>query len=331
MSKNVQKISFLLFMLVSVATISCKKKDEGKPIPTVDFSFNPVNPVAPSTVSFTNLSQNATSYVWDFGNGQTSTVQNPSVNYTTGGTFTVTLTATGDGGSNKASKSITITSTPVADFSFTPTNARAPAIITITNTSVSATSYLWDFGNGQTSTLQTPSITYSNGGTYTITLTATGQSGLTNRITKSITVLPAYTRVGITEVAILDYPPTKTNGDNWDSAASGTFPDVYFEITPNAQTTLLYTLPVASRFENLRNSDLPRGWSNTNGSALYTHNSLSQPIDIDLYDYESVGTDEYMGTATFDFRNYISASNPYPSTVTVTNGRISIRLKLAWQ
>ncbi len=322
---------YILLSLIAFIAFGCKKKDEVKPLPTVDFSYSPVNPIAPGTVTFTNQSQNATTYLWNFGNGQTSTLANPSVNYTTGGIFSVTLSATGDGGTSTATKNITVTGTPTADFTFNPQNARAPTAITFTSTSQNAVSYSWDFGNGQTSTVQNPSINYSSGGTFTVTLTITGQGGLTNKTTKSVTILPTYTIVGITSLTILNYPATKTDGSNWDPAINGTFPDVYFNITVSGTTNSLYLLPSSSRIEDLRIADLPKGWATTDGTAFYNHVNLNQIIDVDLYDYDSIGSNEYMGTATFDFRTYITPTNPYPTTVTVTKGTTSIKLGLVWK
>jgi PKD repeat protein len=63
-------------------------------------------------VTFTNTSQNATSYSWNFGDGSTSTATNPSHTFTTGGTFTVQLTATGTGGSNTTSQTVNILAPP---------------------------------------------------------------------------------------------------------------------------------------------------------------------------------------------------------------------------
>jgi PKD repeat protein len=58
-----------------------------------DFYAETVSGVAPLTVQFYDLSTNATSWAWDFGDGTTSTEQDPIHTYTTGGTFTVKLTA----------------------------------------------------------------------------------------------------------------------------------------------------------------------------------------------------------------------------------------------
>lgn len=70
------------------------------PVPVADFSATPAIPISasvPLTVSFTNQSTNADSYLWDFGDGSTSTQTNPQHTYTTKGSFTVKLTATNKG------------------------------------------------------------------------------------------------------------------------------------------------------------------------------------------------------------------------------------------
>ncbi len=67
------------------------------PVPVAAFDATPTIPISasvPLTVSFTNLSNNADSYLWDFGDGTTSTQTNPQHTYTTKGSFTVKLTAT---------------------------------------------------------------------------------------------------------------------------------------------------------------------------------------------------------------------------------------------
>jgi len=69
-------------------------------VPKAAFDASPTIPIAasvPLTVSFTNLSNNADSYLWDFGDGTTSTLTNPQHQYTKKGSFTVKLTATNKG------------------------------------------------------------------------------------------------------------------------------------------------------------------------------------------------------------------------------------------
>jgi PKD repeat protein len=155
-----------------------------EPAPVADFSGTPVSGTHPLNVDFTDLSSGGpvTSWLWTFGDGGTSTVQDPSHTYTAAGTYTVTLTATGSGGSDGETKSGYISvseSAPVAGFSGTPVSGTHPLDVDFTDLSSGGpvTSWLWTFGDGGSSTAQNPSHTYTAAGTYTVTLTATGPGG----------------------------------------------------------------------------------------------------------------------------------------------------------
>ena len=65
--------------------------------PTASFSASNSGCIAPCAITFTNHSQNATSYLWDFGDGNTSAALNPSHSYILPGSYTVKLIAYGDG------------------------------------------------------------------------------------------------------------------------------------------------------------------------------------------------------------------------------------------
>jgi serine protease len=83
--------------------------------PVAAFSGTPLSGTAPLTVTFTDASSNGpTSWSWNFGDGGTSTVQNPSHVYTTAGSYTVALTATNAYGSNTLTKTgyVTVTTPP---------------------------------------------------------------------------------------------------------------------------------------------------------------------------------------------------------------------------
>ncbi len=136
---------------------------------------------------FTDASTNTpTRWAWDFGDGGTSTQQNPSHNFSTGGTYNVTLTASNNGGSSSKTKFVTVSlgTPPVASFEATPNALNVAFTDTSTNT---PTSWSWEFGDGGTSTLQNPSHTYAAAGSYTVALTASNAAG-SNRTTKVITV-----------------------------------------------------------------------------------------------------------------------------------------------
>ncbi|MEA1979787.1 MAG: S8 family serine peptidase [candidate division Zixibacteria bacterium] len=153
--------------------------------PVAGFSGSPTSGETPVTVEFTDLSTNSpTSWAWTFGDGGTSSAQNPSYNYTTAGTYTVTLTATNAYGSDDEVKVDYITVTapvnnpPVADFSGSPTSGGVSLNVSFTDLSTeNPTSWSWTFGDGGTSTAQNPSYTYNTVGTYTVTLTATNAYG----------------------------------------------------------------------------------------------------------------------------------------------------------
>jgi len=144
---------------------------------------------------FTDTSTgNPTSWSWSFGDpasaSNLSTQQNPSHTFSTGGTFNVRLTAANDFGSSSVTKAVTVTlPPPVASFTYT-TNG---LMVTFTDKSTqSPTSWLWDFGDGNSSTMQNPTTTYAcpmPPCTFNVSLTATNSTG-SDTVTRSVTVTP---------------------------------------------------------------------------------------------------------------------------------------------
>ena len=148
--------------------------------PTAAFSADQTSGDKPLNVQFTDESGGViTGWSWVFGDGGTSTDQNPTHTYTGRGTYDVALTVTAPGGSITETKTGYITvrePAPVIDFTADYTN---PAIMqtvtfTATNTGGQVSSWLWDFGDGGTSDQQNPTHQYGAEGTYTVSLTATG-------------------------------------------------------------------------------------------------------------------------------------------------------------
>lgn len=90
----------------------------------------------------------------------------------------------------------------MADFSYTASNqGYAPAVVTFTNKSLNATSYLWDFGNGESSTEENPSVSYDTAGLYTVTLTCTPVNDVHyNQLVKSVVVNIKDPNAGLTQV-----------------------------------------------------------------------------------------------------------------------------------
>ena len=164
-----------------------------------DFSSNlNYSCTVPTTVQFTNSSLNATSYLWDFGDGSTSTVANLSHTYTSAGNYTVSLTGYGSGqcGSNSNTKTkpnyiIINNQKSIANFSLSSTSPPLNSNVYFTDLSTnSPTSWLWKFGDGSTSTLQNPSHKYATSGVQNVTLISYA-CGNSDTIVKSLTVQSA--------------------------------------------------------------------------------------------------------------------------------------------
>jgi PKD repeat protein len=145
--------------------------------PVAEFSAQPLSGAAPLTVDFTDLSTNfPTSWLWDFGDGHTSTSQHPSHIYDPG-TYTVTLTISNTAGSDIETKPGYVTATGLlANFSATPVQGTVPLTVTFSDHSRAVgvpplTDWDWDFGDGGTATAPNPVHTYVQTGTFTVTLT----------------------------------------------------------------------------------------------------------------------------------------------------------------
>lgn len=188
-------IYFCAFILLLSVFTACKEDD---PDPedevdemTLDFTF--ANEENSLTVVFTNASEHAVSYAWDFGDGSdVATEENPSHTYAEPGTYTVELTGTDAAGEElSVSKEVTVEqeTSPELVVDFTYTNEQNSLTVDFTNASENAVSYSWDFGDGSDAvTEENPSYTYAEPGTYTVALTATDADGNEETDTEEITV-----------------------------------------------------------------------------------------------------------------------------------------------
>lgn len=160
-----------------------------QPSPVAAFTPSDATVCEGDVVTFTSTSANATSYQWDFGDGATSTLTNPTHAYAAPMTVTVVLTASNACGYGVASQSISVYTAPVAGFTPSTTTVDMGQVVTFTNTSANATSYQWDFGDGiGTSTMINPTYTYTSGGWYTVTLVASNP-GCSDSTTRQIQVM----------------------------------------------------------------------------------------------------------------------------------------------
>lgn len=175
------------------------------------------NPVASGTATsvclglstdFTDQStisaENIASWDWTFGDGNISTVQNPQHTYAAFGTYPVNLTVTSDRGCSRSTTFNAVVHR-LPQPSFQPIDACYAPNRSFTNTSTIGTgsivSWSWDFGDGGTSTAQSPTHTYPTFGQYDVQLTATSNFGCVDSITQTIVLHD-------NPVAGFDMPPT---------------------------------------------------------------------------------------------------------------------------
>jgi len=160
---------------------------------TASFVVTPSAGVAGVTTFLcSDTSTGATSWAWNFGDGGTSSLQNPAHVYAATGTYTIQLTAGGNGGQSFASHTVSVTSGIAADFSFSPANPTTQQTITFTDrSSGNIANWQWSFGDGSSSIAKTPTKRYTSAGNYPVTLTVSTASGLTSIASQTISVATA--------------------------------------------------------------------------------------------------------------------------------------------
>jgi len=150
---------------------------------TADFSAGQTSFCLGDQIQFTDLSiaggSPITDWNWDFGDGNSSIIQNATHTYVSAGTYNVTLTVQAQDGSSDfevKTSYITVFPLPVVGFGLVGSACDLPFNATFSNSSSTGgnIAYAWDFGNGQTSTSFNPSgITYNAAGNYTVSLVVT--------------------------------------------------------------------------------------------------------------------------------------------------------------
>jgi len=154
-------------------------------LPEPEFTGAPTQGSGPLEVTFTNASTGPIdSYEWNFGDGSTSTEENPVHTFTDAGYYTVALSATGPGGTETRQRVNYIhvfCQPPTADFQADVQEGNPPLSVAFTNLSTAeegcGITYLWDFGDGQQSPIKNPTHQYTSPGWYDVTLTSTTEGG----------------------------------------------------------------------------------------------------------------------------------------------------------
>jgi len=189
--------------------------------PTADFTST-VNKLA---VQFNGTSSSdsdgtVASYLWDFGDGANSTLAEPTHTFATAGVKSVTLTVTdNEGGTGTVTKQVTTVANqpPTGSFTSEVTKQQVAFTSTADDSDGTVATYLWDFGDGGTSTLANPTHTFPAVATYSVSLTLTDNDGGTTVITNPVTTVANQAPTADFTVAVnkqnVDFDSSSTDVD----------------------------------------------------------------------------------------------------------------------
>jgi PKD repeat protein len=190
--------------------------------PIASFTWLPMEPTVLAVVEFNDISVDldgsVASWFWDFGDGGTSFQEGPSHLYDDKGNFTVTLVVTDDdGASGSVSLEVSVVNVaPSAGFTFDPDEGTVGVDVRFMDRSSDPEGkeleYLWDFGDGVTSTTMNPLHMFDSSGTKSVSLMVTDDEGASATITREIMV----------------YPNVRPTADFSFSPRSGTIDDVFY-------------------------------------------------------------------------------------------------------
>ncbi|MEM9919595.1 MAG: PKD domain-containing protein [Bacteroidota bacterium] len=142
------------------------------PTPTSEFEFDQVQQCQlPAIINFSNQSEGAIGYSWTFGDGESTTFNEPTHTYVQAGNYPVELVAVNQFNcADTSMQELTIYPEPVASFQIDGVEGCAPMDVTFANRSTGSNSYRWEFGDGSISTEANPQHRYTEEGAYDIKL-----------------------------------------------------------------------------------------------------------------------------------------------------------------
>ena len=170
--------------LIAYSDIGCADTTfltyETSEIPSASFSLDDMEGCSPVIVNFQNFSENANTYLWDFGDGSTSVLPDPSHVYDNSGEYDITLVISTPGGCSDTmmlGAGVTVWPSPIADFNPIMMNPDSGAVYQFINLSSGAASYEWDFSNGVSSNLEEPYHDFLTNGNVDVLLIAVNEFG----------------------------------------------------------------------------------------------------------------------------------------------------------
>ncbi len=249
----------------------------GDSLPVADFVGNPTSGCAPLTVDFTDQSEgDIIAWDWDFGDGGTSTDQNPTHVYQNAGNYTVSLMVTAAEGTDTETKVnyISVSDVPVADFVGSPDSGSAPLTVNFTDLSTgNPTAWSWVFGDGGTSFLQNPTHTYNSPGVYTVTLTASNACGsdVETKIDYITVTEVVVFEMHVDDIVVSRALATFAGRDKWMGVAGVTVVDQFGAPVANAAVEGFFNAPLTKTVTGITGA--------TGIAVLYSKDTPRPPAD----------------------------------------------------
>ncbi len=238
---------------------------EYRVVPDAAFVVDTTQGCYPLSIQFTNYSDGGTEFLWEFGDGYSSTDRNPIHTFDDPGVYTVTLTAPGPDGVNGVyTKDITVFDHPVAEFSYSPDIVYVPGdLLRCYSLSKDAEKYFWEFGDGNTSTDVNPLHEYSTEGVFDLTLTVESQYGCTDQIIKANAITAVLQGFVKFPTAFMPRPDGGTSNTVGGGETNTVFRPVYRDVDQ-------YKLQIFNRWGQLiyESTDIDEGWNGFYNSEL---------------------------------------------------------------
>lgn len=261
---------------LELTTNNCSNSDTiivGQEIVTMNFSIQDTMGCSPLVTEFTDLSAIFPAFSnisWDFGDGGSSTLQNPTHNYTNSGNYVVNLIhVTSNNCSYTYSRNIqiNITPKPVANFTFSPSSPQVGDQLVFSNLSSNALSWEWSFGDGTQSSAQNPIHYYMDADIYEVLLVVENNGCLDS-----------------TAVTIEFEEPTILYVPNAFTPDGNEFNQVFKPIFTSGFSPFSFRLTIFNRWGELlfESSDHTSAWDGTYGGHICQEGDYTWKIEFGL-------------------------------------------------
>lgn len=208
---------------------------------------------------------------------------------------------------------------PATNFTFKGDNNFAPCKVVFTNTSTDAVSYAWDFGDEQTSTIQSPNHVYETGGTFEVTMKASDSYGAQNVFNNKVTIKNVPTKLKINSMVLNELPRITLCSDGWEFII---LPHLFFTFKGvqeiNYSTTEVY--------KNVIDCNLPLTFS---AGFPFTIRELDFQYVIDLWNSDNLISKGRIGGHSFKVRDFMPTNgDPYPTTINFISAGSQLKFTL---